>query len=239
MDERTREVERDPHVGELVLDGLEGADRAAVLLALLHVLHRVGQQALARTEQLGGGGEHGQVDGSVVQGVRASHLEQPSGRVDRVQPRPHGTRQQRGHVGVQRVGGQRRYGRRHHRAAGLGSERRGLDPRTHGQLVAEDLEGDDQVHRCPAESVFILGQDERGDALVGQPLPQRDPGLGVPVRPGTGDGDRVCLRHQLGQRLGEPGLLGGEAEVHQARCSRGSPRMRSAITLRWTSLVPA
>ena len=52
--QRTREVERDPYVGQLVLDRLVGADGAAVLLALLHVLHRVGQQPLATTEQLGG-----------------------------------------------------------------------------------------------------------------------------------------------------------------------------------------
>ena len=68
--------------------------------------------------------------------------------------------------------------------------------------------------------------------------------LVVPVGPGASSRDRVGLAHQLAQRLGETVLLGGESEVHQApfgspRDSRGSPRMRSAITLRCTSLVPA
>ena len=68
-DQRPGEVERDAHVGQLVLDGLVGADLAAELLALLGVGDRVGQHSLAGAEELGCGCEGGEVEGFVESGL--------------------------------------------------------------------------------------------------------------------------------------------------------------------------
>ena len=46
---------------------------------------------------------------------------------------------------------------------------------------------------------------------------------------------RALLREQIAQRVAQGELLLGEREPH----ARGRPSTRSAITLRWISLVPA
>ena len=234
------EVQRDPHVRQLVLDRLVGADRAAVLLALLHVLHRVGQQPFATTEQLRGCGEGGPVESRVVEGALAVDREESPSGVDRPDRLAGRTVQESRHVRIQGVRRQRLDRDRDHLALDLRHERRRLDPRPDRELVAEHLEGHDEVDQGAAEATVVLGRHQGRHTLVGQPLPQRQPGLGVAGGPGTCGRDGVGPGHQLGQRLREAGLLGGEPEVHQAPFgSRGSPRMRSAMTLCCTSLVPA
>ncbi len=88
VDERAREVEGDAYVGERVLDRLVAADLAAELLALLHVGDGVGQDPLARAEQLRGGGQHGQVEGLRVGRPFALDLEQATGAIDDLRASP-------------------------------------------------------------------------------------------------------------------------------------------------------
>ncbi len=88
-DQRAGEVEGDAYVGQLVLDRLVRADRATELGALLHVRDRVGEHSLAGTEQLCGGGEHGEVE-RARRGRRERRRDaevdakEPAARVDRL-----------------------------------------------------------------------------------------------------------------------------------------------------------
>ena len=122
-DERPREVQRDPDVGQGVLDRLIGTDLTPELAALLRVLHRVGQQPFAAAEQLCRCGEDRQVErtlgGLDVSRIPRRHGEQATGRVDRADELA--DRRDReavlsedvrpiGHVGVQGVRRVRGYG---------------------------------------------------------------------------------------------------------------------------------
>ena len=89
-----------------------------------------------------------------------------------------------------------------------------------------------------AQAALVLGCDQRGHALLGQPLPQRLTRLVVARGPGARRRDGVRLGHQLGQGLRETGLLGGQSEVHQAPLPslgavRESARRRRCAAPRW------
>ena len=58
VDQRPGQLERDVHVGELVLDRLIGADHLAELAALLGVFDRRVEHGLPRADQLRGGRQH-------------------------------------------------------------------------------------------------------------------------------------------------------------------------------------
>jgi hypothetical protein len=67
--QRAGEIERDAHVGQLVLDGLVRPDLPAELLPLFHIRHGVGQHALAGAEQVRRRRERRQVE-SLVRSLR-------------------------------------------------------------------------------------------------------------------------------------------------------------------------
>ena len=85
-------------------------------------------------------------------------------------PPSDGHEDQRSNIRIQRVRHQRRYGDRRDRSLRDGSKivtvqrasevRRGLDPRTDGELVTEHLERDDQVHGRAAQTALLLGNHQ-------------------------------------------------------------------------------
>src|SRR5665213_1081520 len=86
-----------------------------------------------------------------------------------------------------------------------------------------------------AEAAVRLGGEHADHAHPGELFPQsRDPTAGI--RPGGAHvRGRAFLLEQLPHCVAERELIVGEAESHVQR--RGNPSTRSAITLRWISLV--
>ncbi len=83
-----------------------------------------------------------------------------------------------------------------------------------------------------------LGGGEADDAGGRQGVPQAGHGPGV-VLPGVAHRRRRALvGEDVADGVGEEDLVLGEAEVHGAYFL-GRPRTRSAMMLRWISLVPA
>lgn len=67
VNQRPCHLQRDGDIGQMVLDGLEGADGATELLARHRVLRRDRQHPITQTEQLGGGGQRAEIGcGSTV-----------------------------------------------------------------------------------------------------------------------------------------------------------------------------
>ena len=150
--QRPGEVERDPHVGQRVLDRLVGADGAAVLRALRR--RRPACRPAAARRSRAAGPRRPAWPGRRPRRRTATALSGPRtaagwGRSRRTRS-PTCRRQQVGHVGVQRVRRQRQRPRRRPSPVHLRGERGRLDPRTDGEVVAEHLEGDDQVDRRAA-----------------------------------------------------------------------------------------
>ena len=81
------------------------------------------------------------------------------------------------------------------------------------------------------------GHDPELWAHLGEVLPQRDVVAGAVVPRGAHVRGRALLGEEIAQTLGEELLVVGEREAHHA--PRGSWRTRSAMMLRWISLVPA
>ena len=91
VDQRPGQLERDVHVGELVLDRLVGADHPAELAALLGVVDGRVQHRLPRTDQLRGGGQCAELVGARDVGgpgvAGCGDVEQLSAGVDGLVPR--------------------------------------------------------------------------------------------------------------------------------------------------------
>ena len=116
-----------------------------------------------------------------------------------------------------------------------------FDQGAYGQLVAEHLEGHDQVGGAGAHAAVVLRHDQGADALLCEAIPQRQAWLLVAVGPTAGHCGGVGSAEQLGECLGEAQLFFGMPEIHDQAPfgSRGKDKMRSAMTPFWTSLVPA
>ena len=111
-------------------------------------------------------------------------------------------------------------------------------------MVPQLLARDHQVERAGPEPAVAFRHGQPGDAEPGQLLPHRVPGRAVPGCPGPGRARHVRPAEQLVQRRAELLLLGRPAQPgvfaqHGRLAHRGRPSSRSAITVRWISLVPA
>jgi hypothetical protein len=113
-----------------------------------------------------------------------------------------------------------------------------LDPGAGHRVAPECLERDDEVHLAGIETAALLGDEQPGDAELGEAVPQLQPRPGVALGPGPDHTGGVGTGEQVVEDLGEALLLLGEREPHR-RGSFGRPRTRSATMLRWISLVPA
>ena len=108
------------------------------------------------------------------------------------------------------------------------------------QLLARD----DQVERAGPGTAVAFRHGQPGDAEPGQLPPHRLSGCPLPGRPGPGRARHVGRAEQLVQGRAELLLLGRPAQPglvaqHRRLAHRGRPSSRSAITVRWISLVPA
>ena len=106
-----------------------------------------------------------------------------------------------------------------------------------GTVTARLLEDEHEVDHREPEPAARLRREHSDHAHVGELLPEA--GIRpVCVRPRGADvRGRALLLEELAHRVAERDLIVGEREAHRQRL--GSPSTRSAITLRWISLVPA
>jgi hypothetical protein len=125
--------------------------------------------------------------------------------------------------------------------AELGEERRAHRRRRDDGLgerrAAALLEEEHAERLVEAHAAVRVGHECAREPDVGQLLPEvgRAPGLGPPRRAHALG--RALRAQEVAHGLLEQQRVLAEAEVH--RQSLGMPRMRSAITLRWISFVPA
>ncbi|COW78586.1 Uncharacterised protein [Mycobacterium tuberculosis] len=103
----------------------------------------------------------------------------------------------------------------------------------------ETFERDNQIDRTGTQSVELLRYAQRGDAQVGQLLPHLAAGRHITGSPSTDDAGQVGGAERRVDAGREVALLFVECEFHGHVFSRGSPSSRSAMMLRWISLVPA
>src|SRR5439155_6757551 len=125
--------------------------------------------------------------------------------------------------------------------AGIAEQRstecRRLDDRPGERMTAGLLEQQHGVDEAQAQAARAFGNEQADDPDVDELLPEPGHAPGV-VGPRLADVTRrALLREQVTKRVAERELVVGEREPHRQRL--GSPRTRSAMTLRWISLVPA
>ena len=259
--QRPGEVEGDPHVGQPVLDRLVGADRRGrTACAACTYVDRVVQQVLAEPEQLGRRRQHGEVERARwSRTARSRPLETTAGRstsnsrrvgsTDRAprRPRPrhrlavdheHACRPRPRRArsgtcgGTATVATSSTLAPEQHRQV-----RRGLDPRARDGVPAERLERHARRVRP--------GVAPRGpatvDALLGQPLPELEPGLGVAAAQAraTATVSAAASSSSSADAKSRCSSVSTNLIGRRPFGSRGRPRMRSATMLRWISLVPA
>ena len=249
--ERAGELERDARVGQVVLHGLEGSDRDAELLAFSHVVGGHFQHAVCQPALLG----CDSADTTVVRGhdlhtvdrrSRSRHFEEPAGAVDG------GTGSERhvralaaalgGEDGVGGVGPGDPVLARGNREVGPPEERyapgRGLHDRFRHRESSGLFEHEHEVDKREPEPSCRLRGEHADHAHGGELIPETGHTAGG-VRPrGAHVRRRAFVDEEVAGRVADRELLFGEGEVHGCYF-RGRPRTRSAITLRWISLVPA
>ena len=243
-------------VGELVLDRLVGADRAAELAALLGVFDRHVQHCLAGSDQLRGGGQRAELvsprDVGTVRVVGCGDVEQSAARVDglvlltrccvadlavaRQQDQP-------GRVGVegpadlwrQCDGGDQLAGGQRRAAIVVGKQNRhhrdGFGDGSRHAPAAQAFAGHHQIDRVGTDPVEFLRHHQSGDAEVSQPRPDLAARCGVAIGPGAHGARDVGGGQRRVDAGREVALLRVQVESHLA-FSRGSPSSRSAMMLR-------
>ena len=227
-------------VGELVLHGLEGADRLAELMALLGVVRGHLDTARGEAEKLGRGAQCGPVISQISVGFEGGSALEPAGyqkdrsrcidRLDRLQRHsfsPH--RIQRavsfdnddvGYIGVGYES--RSNGGSNDTIQGSSRDQRRFDQRFRQGCSACFFEDRHQVDLGHAAREHV---DHAHLAQLRPPFAREPRARGF---------RRTFLLEQLAHRAREQLLIGGRLESH-----RGRPSTRSATMLRWISFVPA
>jgi hypothetical protein len=115
---------------------------------------------------------------------------------------------------------------------------RRLQQRFRKRRPAGLLHQQDQIDLVQPKPPLIGGRREANHAHLGQATPAlgRPPLLPLRHRPQVLGG--AFGLQELAKRLGELSLLGLERKPHAGQ-PFGKPRIRSAMTFRWISLVPA
>ena len=232
VDQRPRQFDRDVHVGELVFDGLVGADHLAELAALLGVFDRRVEQCLPGADQLRGGGERTELVGArdigglrITGGVDVEQL--PTG-IDRLMllacgAVTHGTvgcdQDQAGGIRIQgprhlrrkRDGGDQLAGGQRRAAVVVGKQNRrhrnGFGDRAGNTPPAEPLGGHHEIDRMRLDAVVALRHRQRGDAEVGQLCPYLAARCGIALGPRPHRGRQIGGGQRRVDTGGEVALL--------------------------------
>ena len=117
---------------------------------------------------------------------------------------------------------------------------RGFDDRLGKRGAAGLLERQHQRHLVETEPARTLGHQHAQDAELGERRPARRDRAPCSLLPdGAHRGRRTDALEHAADAVAEAELLLVEREMHAVGQSRGRPSTRSAMTLRWISLVPA